>query len=105
VRLWNYAEGSPEDAVITLPFDALSGGFLLPGEADPVWPGDIDRLFISIVPPAYDRGTSVFPAGAEGWVELSAMRCDGSGSVLTVGDVMVPEQGLSIATGYDDAYN
>lgn len=105
VRLWNYAEGSPEDAVITLPFDALSGGFLLPGEADPVWPGDIDRLFISIVPPAYDRGTSVFPAGAEGWVELSAMRCDGSGSVLTVGDVMVPEHGLSIATGYDDAYN
>ncbi|OJY67485.1 MAG: hypothetical protein BGP16_02870 [Sphingobium sp. 66-54] len=105
VRLWNYAEGSPEDAVITLPFDALSGGFLLPGEADPVWPGDIDRMFISIVPPAYDHGTSVFPAAVEGWVALSGMRCDGSGSVLTVGDVMVPEHGLSIATGYDDAYN
>lgn len=39
VRLWNYASGSPDDAIITLPFDALRGGFLLPGEADPVWPG------------------------------------------------------------------
>ena len=42
VRLWNYAVGTPEDAVITLPFSALDGGFLLPGEADPVFAGDID---------------------------------------------------------------
>jgi uncharacterized protein (TIGR02217 family) len=105
VRLWNYADGDPEDAVVTLDFDTLVGGFLLPGEADPVHPRDIDRMFFSIVPDAYDEGTSVFPAGVEAWVELSDMRCDGSGSVIGIGDIMVPEHGLSIATGYDDAYN
>src|SRR3546814_8093948 len=44
-------------------------------------------------------------APAEGWVELSEMACDGSGSVLEQGDVMLPEHGLSMATGYDDAFN
>ncbi|GAM03936.1 hypothetical protein MBENS4_0934 [Novosphingobium sp. MBES04] len=50
VRLWNYAQGSPEDAVITLPFSQLEGGFSLPTDADPVWPGHIDRMFISFAP-------------------------------------------------------
>lgn len=36
VRLWNYAVGDPEDAAITLDFDAMDGGYLLPDEADPV---------------------------------------------------------------------
>lgn len=105
VRLWNYASGSPEDAVIDLDFDALDGGFLLPGEADPVWPHDIDRLFISLIPADFDAGMTPFASAAEGWVELSDIACDGSGSVLEIGDVMIPEHGLSIATGYDDAYN
>lgn len=105
VRLWNYASGDPEDAVISLDFAALRGGFLLPDEADPVWAGDIDRLFISLAAPGYDAGSMAFPAGSEGWVELSDIACDGSGSVLRVGDVMVPEHGLSMATGYDDCFN
>lgn len=42
VRLWNYANGTPEEADIALDFDAMDGGFLLPAEADPVWAGDID---------------------------------------------------------------
>lgn len=105
VRLWNYAVGGPEDAVVTLDFDALVGGFLLPGEADPVWPHDIDRMFISIVPADYDAGSTVFGAGVEAWVELTGMTCTGPRSVLEIGDVMVPEHGFSIATGYDDLYN
>lgn len=105
VRLWNYAAGDPDDAVVTLDFDALSGGFLLPGEADPVWPRDIDRMFISIVSPDYDAGGTVFAAGAEAWVELTGMTCTGPRSVIGIGDVMVPEHGFSIATGYDDLYN
>ncbi len=105
VRLWNYATGTPEDAVIAIDFDTLDGGFLLPGEADRVWPHDIDRMFLSIPPVAYDTVGTAFPAGVEAWVEMSAIRCDGSGSMLTLGDVMVPEHGLSIATGYDDAYH
>ena len=105
VRLWNYAQGSPNNAAIRIDFDNLKGGFSLPGDADPVWAGDIDRLFISLVPPGYDRGSTLFETPQQGWVELTGISCDGSGSVLSAGDVMVPGHGLSIATGYDDGYN
>src|SRR5439155_17074904 len=33
------------------------------------------------------------------------IRCDGSGSVLTVNDAVAPEHSLRIATAYDDMYN
>ena len=33
VRLWNYAVGHAEDAVVALDFASARGGFLLPGEA------------------------------------------------------------------------
>jgi uncharacterized protein (TIGR02217 family) len=105
VRLWNYAQGTPEDAIITLDFDALTGGFQLPQNADPVFAGDIDRMFISLVPPGYTGVDQALPGGVEGNVILSQIRCDGSGSVLDLGDVLVPEHKLSIATGYDDSYN
>lgn len=105
VRLWNYAVGTAEDAVITLPFSALAGGFLLPGEADPVYAGAIDRMFISLVPPSYTGAPGDFAAGVEGWVELSEIRCDGEGVMLETGDAMVPEHDLKMATGYDDCYN
>jgi uncharacterized protein (TIGR02217 family) len=105
VRLWNYASGIPTDAVITLPFSQLAGGFLLPDEADPVFAGDIDRIFLSLAPPGYTGLAGDFPAAAEGWAELSEIRCDGEGVMLETGDVMLPEHSLKMATGYDDAYN
>lgn len=105
VRLWNYASGTPEDAEIMLDFSALEGGFLLPDEADPVWAGDVDRMFISLVPPDYDTGSTAFATAQQGWAELSGIACDGSGSVLEMGDVMLPEHGFSMATGYDDCFN
>ena len=78
VRLWNYAEGSPTDAAVTLPFSDLAGGFVLPGEADPVCPGDIDRMFVSLVAPGFDAASSApLPAPVEGWAELSEIRCEG----------------------------
>jgi len=103
VRLWNYAQGSPEDATVTLPFSALAGGFLHPAEADPLWPGDIDRLLISRVPPGFVPGsTAPLAAPAEGWAELSQIRCEDHRPMLRIGDVMVPETGLAAATGFDD---
>lgn len=102
VRLWNYADGAPEDAAIALDFDALAGGW---AADDPVWAGDIDRLFVSLVAPGYDGGDAPLAAPVAGWAELSAIACDGSGSVLSIGEAMVPEHRLRIATGYDDAYN
>src|SRR3546814_5396743 len=70
VRLWNYAVGTPSDAVVRLNFDDLDGGFLLPGEADPVYAGDIDRLFISMVPPGYGPAPVPLAAPVEAWVEM-----------------------------------
>jgi len=105
VRLWNYATGTPDDAAIRLDFTALDGGFLLPGEADPVHPGDIDRMFISLVPPDYDGSTAPLAAPAEAWVELSAIRCEGHRAMLPIGDVLVPPHGLSMASAYDDSLN
>ena len=45
------------------------------------------------------------PSPTEAWVTIDDVACDGSGSVLSVGDVLVPPHGASIATGYDDSYN
>jgi hypothetical protein len=105
VRLWNYATGSPEDAAVSLDFGDLDGGFLLPGEADPVWAGDVDRMFISLVPPGYSGAAAALAEPAEGWAEMSEIRCDGAGSVLSVGETLVPEHRLRIASGYDDSYH
>ncbi len=105
VRLWNYAVGTPEDAVVTLDFAQLTGGFLLPGEADPVWAGDVDRMFVSLVAPDYDGTDRFLAMPAEGWVALSDIACDGPGSVLAIGEAVVPEHGLGIASGYDDSYH
>ena len=106
VRLWNYAVGAPDDAQVTLAFSDLAGGFVLPGEADPVHPGDIDRMFVSLVPPGYDQADSApLAAPVEGWAELGEIRFHGDRAMLAIGDVMVPPHGVGIATGYDDAYN
>lgn len=105
VRLWNYADGAGGDAAVTLDFDALDGGFTLPGEADRVWAGDIDRMFISLVPPGYDGSATPLAAPATSRVVLQGLRCDGPGSMLKAGDAFVPPHRLRIAGGYDDSYN
>jgi uncharacterized protein (TIGR02217 family) len=105
VRLWNYASGSPTDAEIALDFDALAGGFLLPGEADPVWAGDIDRLFISLVPAGYDGVDAPLPAVAQGQVRLTTQLVDGDGAVLAAGEPALPPHDWRLCTAYDDLYN
>lgn len=62
-------------------------------------------MFISLVAPDYDGSAGLRAAAAEGWAELSAIRCTGSGAVLDIGDVRLPEHRLGIATGYDDQYH
>ncbi|MFC0203507.1 phage distal tail protein, Rcc01695 family [Novosphingobium soli] len=103
VRLWNYAEGTGEDALVSLDFSQLDGGFLLPAEADRVWPSAIERMFISFAPPGYDaESDEPLPAEAEGWIEVSAIAADGARAMLEIGDVLVQAHGLGIATGFDD---
>jgi uncharacterized protein (TIGR02217 family) len=105
VRLWNYAQGTPLDAEIRLDFDALAGGFLLPAEADPVWAGDIDRIFISLVPPGHDGSDTPLPAVAQAEVRLTNLEVDGAGAVLKAGRPLLPPHGLRACTAYDDLYN
>ncbi|HEX8512766.1 MAG TPA: DUF2460 domain-containing protein [Allosphingosinicella sp.] len=102
VRLWNYAQGTPEDALVELDFATLGGGW--DGE-DPVWAGDVDRMFVSLVAPGYTKADSPLAAPAQGWAEMSQIACDGAGSVLGSGDTLVPEHRLRMATGYDDLYH
>lgn len=105
VRLWNYAQGAPEDAAVSIDFADVDGGFLLPDEADPVWAGDVDRMFVSLVPEGYTESDAPLAVPVEAWVELSGIAVEGPGAVLTIGDMVVPEHGLSIASGYDDSYH
>jgi uncharacterized protein (TIGR02217 family) len=102
VRLWNHAEGAPEDALVSLDFSELAGGW---DGQDPVFAGDVDRMFVSLVAPGYTRADAPLAAAAEGWVQLSEIACQGSGSTLAIGDTLVPEHRLRIATGYDDLYH
>ena len=104
VRLWNYATGSPSDARITLPFSRLEAGFSLPGER--IHPGDIDRMFISLVAPAFVPGsTAPLAARFNGSVDVSDIVADGGRAMLEIGDVLVPPHGERMATAYDDSYN
>lgn len=104
VRLWNYAEGNPDDALVTMRFSELQEGWAADGAQ--VHPGDIDRMFISLAPIAYNpANTSLLPARQDGWVELSEITCGGEHAMLTIGDVILPPHGIGIATAYDDSYN
>lgn len=105
VRLWNYrTSGTGTDARIVLPFSSLFGGFSVDDRTNPVYPGAIDRLFISLVPPGYAAAGTGAPLAApvEAWVELSELHCDGERAMLAIGDVLVPPHGLGCATAYDD---
>lgn len=104
VRPWAYATGSPEDAVVTLPFSALNAGWT--GDGETVWPKAIDRMFLSLTAPGHVPGsTAALPAPVEGWIELSEVRCEGARAMLEIGEVIVPPHGIAMATAYDDAYN
>lgn len=104
VRLWNYSQGTPTDARITLNFSELEAGFSLPGV--PVYPADIDRMFISLVAPGHTPGsTAPLAARFEGSVILSEILADGARAMLEVGDALLPPHGERMATAYDDAYN
>lgn len=103
VRLWNYADGSPTAARVTLDFLQLRAGFGVDGE--PVYTGDIDRMFLSIVPALFDGSGAGLAAGVSTFVELRNMVASGARSGLRCGDAFLPEHRLRMASGYDDSYH
>ena len=104
VRLWNYANGTPEDAQIILRFSNLREGWAADGAL--VRPDEIDRMFISLAPPGYDPANdALLPARADGWVELREIVADGEHAMLVIGDAVLPPHEVGICTAYDDSYN
>lgn len=107
VRLWNYAEGTPENADIAIPFsDIVSGWSSTDPGARAVYPRDIDRMYISLTPPGFAPGDdSPLPARADAYAEMTGIVCEGHRPMLEIGDVLLPPHGVQIATAYDDSYN
>ena len=106
VRLWNYANGTPEDALVKLRFSYLFGGWDISASADPVYPAAIDRMFVSLVPQGYSPDVhELLPSRLDAWVEISEIACDGERALIEIGDVLVPPHQLHMATAYDDNYN
>ena len=104
IRLWNYSEGTPTDARVTLPFSELQSGFSLPGTS--INPAAIDRMFISIVAPEFQAGNSdPLSAMVNGRVNISQIISDGRFGMLEIGDVRMPIHGERMAAAYDDGYN
>lgn len=102
VRLWNYASGSPTEADISLDFANLLSGYTA-GTGETVYPGAIDRLFISMVALGFSGGsTAPLPVSVDGWIELTGIHCTGNQALLRIGNAFVPPNGLAIATDYDD---
>lgn len=103
VRLWNYAVGTPLAARIELDFGMLRAGFGTDGE--PVFTGDVDRMFVSLVPDAFDGSDTPLGAPVRTYVELRNLVASGAGSVIAIGDAFLPEHRLRMCSGYDDSYN
>ncbi len=106
VRLWNYAVGTPNDAIIELKFSQLLDGWDISGSTSLVHPADIDRMFISLAPAGFSTaGHVLLPQRIDAQVEVSEISCEGERGLLEIGDVLVPAHDLRMATAYDDSYN
>ena len=103
VRLWNYAEGSGLAARVALDLGAMRAGFGRDGE--PVFAGDVDRIFISVVHSGFDGSGAALPSASSAYVELRDIRASGPRSTLKCGDAFLPEHRLRMASGYDDSYH
>lgn len=103
VRLWNYATGTSQAARIVLDMGALRAGFGQSGEA--VHVGDVDRMFISMVPSGYDGTAQPLPTAASTYVEFRNWHVSGPRSTLRIGDAFLPEHRVRICSAYDDSYN
>ncbi len=103
VRLWNYASGTPTSARVELNFNLLRAGFGEAGEA--VFAGDIERMFISLVPADFDGSADALVTPVATQVELRNLRTAGHRSMMRIGDAFLPEHQLSMCSGYDDSYN
>lgn len=104
IRLWNYmTSGTNTDAVIVLPFDTIQGGW---APTIPINPANITSMFLSMCPVGYvANSTTPLAAPVDAWVLLTSIAASGAGATLPLADAPLAQNGLAMATGYDDQYN
>ncbi len=103
VRIGNaVTSGSATDAQVRLDFDNLPGGFY---GNESVYAGDVDRMFISLVPRGYDAGGGRLPEVREGGMILSEMKATGAAASLVCGIGPGGVHEVRMTNGYDDSYN
>ncbi|GAA4218603.1 hypothetical protein GCM10022253_19390 [Sphingomonas endophytica] len=103
VRLVNaQRSGSGTDAQIELDFDRLTAGYH--GTED-VYAGDIDRMFLSLVPTGYRRDGGRLSTALEGGMTLSDVSATGASSTLVCGLGPGGTHEIRMTNGYDDTYN
>lgn len=103
IRLWNYVTpgSTPTSGHVDLDFATLSGGWYGAGL---FYPGDVDRMFISVVPGGYTPGVKTWVTESTGTITLTNMKSSGDGG-LVVREAMIPPHEVRLASGYDDVYN
>lgn len=89
---------------VVLNFDDLRAGFLAD---DPVYTGDIDRVFIGVISNSWHVGATgvVLTANETGWLEMNNLHASGGNSTIIRNEGVVPAHSLGMATSYDDHYN
>lgn len=104
VRLGNcVTSGTSTDAVLTIDFNDLPGGFY---GTDDVYAGDVDRLFISLVPNSFSEGsTARLPSPVEARMVLSNIAVTGTNAKLVCGLGPGGVHEMRMTNGYDDTYN
>lgn len=103
VRLWNYVKAPSQSPRIELDMNGLRAGF--GSEGEPVFAGDVDRIFVSVVPAGFDGSGTPLPGAVSTFVEFRNWSVRGPRSTIAVGDAFLPEHRVRICSGYDDSYN
>jgi hypothetical protein len=98
IRLWNYATGTGTNAAITLNFNTMQAGFF----ADqPFYGGDIDRMFISVIPIGY-TGVTTPITETTATISITNMTVN---QTMTVNESLTPVNDVRMSNGYDNVYN
>jgi hypothetical protein len=99
IRLWNYATGTGTNANISINFDTVLAGFT---PSIPVYVGDIDRMFISVVPVGYTGSTATYITESTATITISNITTN---STLVVNQSGAASHSLRMSHGYDNCYN
>jgi hypothetical protein len=103
VALFRYAlVPASRHSQISINFDTVKAGFY----ADqPIYLGDVDKIFISVISNSYSSSTNPLPAPIEGWIKISNSAATGSSALINLHQVVITPHAIGMSTSYDDHYD